>query len=193
MRKLDWQLFKPSFQVFKLEETPMDWILGRFKVILIDVDNTLVKHNSDNLTVSKLRWINVVRKHSIKVALMTNNYNGTHIDLVADEIDADFVVHGRWPTFYKCYNPWIVADTLFCKPIRQTIQHFSIKPSELIVFNDSYIIACAANMEQVGASVLVEPICRKSEKSSTLIRVGRFLEKNFIIPELKKLKNKPGA
>jgi len=193
MKQIDWSLFQPTVRVLAIEETPLDWIWNNFKVILIDVDNTLVKHNSNIINSNKIRWIRALRERNnfdhtaTKIALMTNNYNGTHIEMVADDIDADSVVKGRWPVFYKCWNPWVIADTLFRKPIRQTIEHFGVKPSEIAVFNDSYIIACAANMENVGASILVEPICRQSEKTSTLIQLGRLVEQKIIIPKLQEL------
>jgi len=62
---------KPTFFSERLEDISMDQV-GKYRAILIDVDNTLLKHHEESISEKKRKWISSIKKKKIKIALASN-------------------------------------------------------------------------------------------------------------------------
>lgn len=179
----DWSLFSPTLTLDKLEDLQPLVVAGFCRVILIDIDDTIVPLNTEDVSQPKIKWFDDLHALGINIAVTTNNRDGKHIYRVADRIKADFFVIGCLPPWYKLWNPRMLRNDLFVEPIRRTLEYFQIDPQKMIVCNDSHFVIHTANQLGCRASVLVKPI-NPRRNSSTFIRLGRLAEKHIIEPRL---------
>lgn len=67
-------LFYPDYRFRRVWEITPEWLAARgLTALLLDVDNTLAIHNSPQVDARVLRWLDDLRAHGVRLAVLSNN------------------------------------------------------------------------------------------------------------------------
>lgn len=90
-------LFKPTFALRSvLEITPASLKAHDIKALVLDLDNTLTTHNNPTPAEGVLDWIADMKKHGIKLIIVSNN-NAERVTPFAKTLGLRFVPNGAKP------------------------------------------------------------------------------------------------
>tara|TARA_Y100001968_G_scaffold325948_1_gene368092 strand:- start:627 stop:1136 length:510 start_codon:yes stop_codon:yes gene_type:complete len=105
-------LLVPKWEANKtINNIPIDLLKDKgIKVILLDVDNTLLPRRSTLLSSSILNWLIEAKKH-FKLYLISNNPSKKRIKNVADQVDIGFTFSASKPRRSKVLK---VINTFDC-------------------------------------------------------------------------------
>ncbi len=135
--------------------------------LLLDVDNTLTSHGSQELAQEIADWLNNMKKENIKMAVVSNN---------VDKRVKPFAQKIGLPYMAFCCKPSPFGLIKSCKML-------GVKKDEVALVGDQiFTDILAANFYNIK-SILVQPM--KSDYQPT-IRFKRFLEKFIISAYFKK-------
>jgi HAD superfamily phosphatase (TIGR01668 family) len=91
-------LFKPSFYYEKVVDISIPFLKSNnIKCILLDVDGTIVPHDSEALVAGFEPWFENVLKNDIKMVLVSNNYK-SRVQFIAGKLNLPFVYFSLKPT-----------------------------------------------------------------------------------------------
>lgn len=128
----------------------------KIKVILIDIDNTLVEHGLDKISADIRTWLERVREQNIKLILVSNNYE-ERVSRFACKMNLDFISKANKPLPFK---------------VRNILQGYN-KKEILFVGDQIFTDIVFANLLGIK-SILLDPINEKEPKS---IRLKRIFER----------------
>ncbi len=151
--------FKPSSFVTNIKEINLDKIKEQnIKLIICDLDNTLVPHFTKFPTKLAFDFVKEVKKRNFHFVLISNNVK-KRVSFFSEKLNLETYV----------YN----AKKPFTHKINEVIKKYGVKPSETLIIGDMLITdVLAANF--VGAeSILVQPIM---EADKFLNSILTFLE-----------------
>ena len=90
-------LFKPTFALRSvLEITPVSLKKHGIKALILDVDNTLTTHNDPVPAEGVMEWIANMKKHRIKMLIVSNN-SAERVIPFAKQLKLRFVPNGAKP------------------------------------------------------------------------------------------------
>jgi len=138
--------------------------------LLIDLDDTLVRHNSPIVDEDITSWFRTVRS-DFPCRLMTNNYNGRHIDAVLQTLDipADQIFMGTK-----------LRPRPFLYSLKKAIASLGLPPAEIAVIGDS-IVTDIWPANRLGCfSIYVYPIDSEIERRCPMIRWDRWFEQHIL-------------
>jgi HAD superfamily phosphatase (TIGR01668 family) len=114
--------FCPVMAASRLEDINLDGLLKRGKkVILVDVDNTLVQWRGENFEKPVLAWIEKAKAMGFKVCLVSNTNWVERLERLSGILGVDYV-RGRYKPSRSMY--------------RKALDKFGIKASEAIMIGD---------------------------------------------------------
>ncbi len=141
------------------------------KALILDVDNTLTTHGSQNIEKKISDWLSFIKSQEIKLMIVSNN---THdrIKPFADRLRLDFVAMGCKPLTYGFTR----AQKLF-----------NLKSKEIAVVGDQIYTDIIGGNLKGFFTILVTPF---KLEDTTLFKVKRKLEKTHINRYHKKARKK---
>ncbi len=159
---------KPSAYVTSIQEIDLDSLKEQgIKLIICDLDNTLVPHFTKFPTKKAINFINEVKKKDFKFILISNN-TSKRVSFFSEKLQInDYISNAKKP---------------FPKVIKKTIEKMDVKPQETVIIGDMLITdVLAANFVHTE-SILVQPLI---DPEKTMYRFLLWMEK-FVFKKLTK-------
>lgn len=160
--------FKPSAYVTSVHEIDLDSLKEQgIKLIICDLDNTLVPHFTKFPTMQVKKFVEEVKDRGFEFVLVSNN-TSKRVSFFAEKLGlSKFIANAKKP---------------FPNAIRKTIKEMGVKPQETVIIGDMIITdTLAANFVHTE-SILVQPLM---DPEKTVDRFLTFLEK-FVFKRLSK-------
>lgn len=150
-------IFKPYMSLKKIEDIELSLLNHlKIKVILADIDNTLVEHGLDNVSVGVQKWLDSVKHMDIKIVLISNN-DENRVRNFANRVNLDFIAKANKPLPFKVNN---------------ILKNFD-KEEILFIGDQIFTDVIFANLIGIK-SILLEPINRNEPNN---IKFKRIFEK----------------
>ncbi|KRM96616.1 HAD superfamily hydrolase [Liquorilactobacillus aquaticus DSM 21051] len=158
--------FKPTWMLESIYDlTPGDLRRNGIKVILTDLDNTLIAWNNPNGTSELKRWLEIMRAESIPVIVVSNN-SKRRVAKAAAPLKLPFVSRALKP---------------FSRGIDEAKKKFKLESSELVLVGDQLVTDIAAANSAGIKSILVKPIIETDAWNTKINRFfERIIKKNLI-------------
>ena len=135
------------------------------RLILTDLDNTLVSYKDDEVNEKLLNWLAQRKKEGFEIMIISNNSSETRVKEFAAKLDIQYLSRAMKPL--KCG---------FKKVLKKATRTYS--PSEIVAIGDQLMTDVFAANRMNYTSILVKAIDRKTEKWTT--RFNRILEKHVL-------------
>lgn len=150
--------FKPTWMVESIYHiTPEQLKKEGIKVILADLDNTLIAWNNPEATVETLEWIQLMNENNIRVMILSNNTR-KRVGKVATILNLEFIHFAMKP---------------FQRGFKKAYRKSQVEKEELLMVGDQ-ILTDIKGANQAGIrSVLVRPIL---DSDAWNTKVNRFIE-----------------
>ena len=141
------------------------------RLILTDLDNTLVSYKDSEVTPKLLNWVNSLKEQGFEIMIVSNNSSETRVKEFAHKLDIKYVA--------KAHKP---LKSGFKKILKQSKNKYS--SNEIVAIGDQLMTDVFAANRMNYTSILVKAIDCKTEKWTT--KINRKLERHV----LKRLKRK---
>ena len=153
-------LVKPDYNLESIYDIDLDELkkLG-IKIILSDLDSTVMPSKSGKFPDEVMEWINKVRQ-DFDFAVISNNKKKDYIEKVASQCDFDVIGKANKPS---------------CKVMREYLVSKNYKPEEAVMVGDRPLTDIVAGKLLGCKTILVDSITRDTEKP--IVRFVRFLER----------------
>ncbi|MFC6465449.1 YqeG family HAD IIIA-type phosphatase [Marinilactibacillus sp. GCM10026970] len=165
--------FKPTWMVNSIYQiTPEQLKKKNIKVVLTDLDNTLIAWNNPEATEETLEWIELMKKSGIHVVIISNNKR-KRVSKVATLLELDFIPNAMKP---------------LQKGFKQAQAQFDMTKDEILMVGDQITTDIKGANHAGIRSVLVKPIL---DSDAWNTRFNRFVElkiMNYLIkkdPDMK--------
>lgn len=155
-------LFTPNLMLNNVTDIDLDLLKSKgIKGIILDVDNTLTLHDSQEVQQIVLDWLAKMKENSIKLIIVSNNYED-RIKPFANKIGLDYISFGCKP---------------LTKGLTQALKKMNLKKSEVAMVGDQiYTDILGGNLKGLF-TILVVPF---QLENTTLFKIKRRLEKLHI-------------
>ena len=153
-------MFKPNLELTKLTDLTFDQLnKAGIKLILIDIDNTLVTWHSSQVLPENIEWINQGKKLGYNFCLISNNYFSSRLKSISDQTGIP-------------YARGIIKP--FKMMFKQALKMYNSQPSEAVMIGDQlFTDVLGANRSGI-MSVWVQPLSQKEFFST---KISRFFER----------------
>lgn len=141
------------------------------RLILTDLDNTLVSYKDGNVDEDLMNWINSRKKEGFEIMIVSNNSNVQRVQDFGEKLNISYVARAKKP-----------LKGGFKKILKKASRKYM--PNEIVAIGDQLMTDVFAANRMNYTSILVKAIDRKTETWTT--RINRALEGHV----LKRLKNK---
>ena len=131
------------------------------RLILTDLDNTLVSYKDDEVNDNLLNWLEDRKKEGFEIIIISNNSSETRVKEFASKLGIQYLSRAMKPL--KCG---------FKKVLKKASKKYS--PNEVVAIGDQLMTDVFAANRMNYTSILVKAIDRKTEKWTT--RCNRILE-----------------
>lgn len=149
------KLFKPQSRYSNISDINPDQFIN-YKIILIDVDNTLVEPETTITTTKIIQWVKNVNQKNICLLISNSPTIKNRANKLVQLFNCKILLD-----FQKKPNP---------KIIQKICQNYNIKPKEIAIIGDRILVdILLANLGQAH-SIYVNPICQKENTWIKLIR-----------------------
>lgn len=151
---------KPSAYLSSLNEIDLDSLKEQgIKLIICDLDNTLVPHFTKFPTKYAINFVNEVKKREFEFVLISNNTK-KRVSFFSEKLGLNKYIASAKKPF-----PWA---------IKKTINDLELKPQETVIIGDMLITdTLAANFVHTE-SILIQPLI---DPERTVDRILSFFEK----------------
>ena len=159
---------KPSAYVPSVHEIDLDSLKEQgIKLIICDLDNTLVPHFTKFPTLQVRKFVEEVKSRGFEFVLVSNN-TSKRVSFFAEKLGLErYIANAKKP---------------FPKAIKKTVEEVGVKPQETVIIGDMIITdTLAANFVHTE-SILVQPLM---DPEKTVDRLLSFMEK-FVFKRLSK-------
>ncbi len=155
-------LFTPNLMLNNVTDIDLDFLESKgIKGIILDVDNTLTMHNSQEVHKIVLEWLQKMKDNSIKLIIVSNNYE-ERIKPFADKIGLDYISFGCKP---------------LTKGMTQAVKKMGLKKEQVAIVGDQiYTDILGGNLKGLY-TILVVPF---ELENTTFFKIKRRLEKLHI-------------
>lgn len=140
------------------------------RLILTDLDNTLVSYKDNEVTPKLLDWLNSLKEKGFEIMIVSNNSSEIRVKEFARKLDILYVA--------KAHKP---LKGGFKKSLKKATRKY--ESNEIVAIGDQLMTDVFAANRMNYTSVLVKAIDRKTEKWTT--KVNRKLER-YVLKRLKK-------
>ena len=153
-------LVKPDYNLESIYDIDLNELkkLG-IKIILSDLDSTVMPSKSGTFPDEVMEWINKVRK-DFDFAVISNNKKKDYIEKVASQCDFDVVGRANKPS---------------CKVMREYLISKNYKPEDAVMVGDRPLTDIVAGKLLGCRTILVDSITKDTEKP--IVRFVRFMER----------------
>ena len=152
-------IFTPNLYLHRITYlTPERLQKYHIRGIILDVDNTLTHHGSQEVTQEVLDWLSLMKQHKLKLTIASNNYD-KRVKPFAQRLGLDYIA-------MSC-KPMTFAFTKACKK-------FNLPKNEVALVGDQiYTDILGGNLKGLF-TVLVEPF---EVESGRFFQIKRKLER----------------
>ena len=156
---------KPDYNFESIFDIDLDELkrLG-IKVILSDLDSTVMPSKSGTFPQEVKNWMNKV-KNDFNFAIISNNKSEEYIEKVRQQCEFDVIGYANKPS---------------SKVMKNYLDKIGFKPSEVVMIGDRPLTDILAGKLLGCKTILVDSITKSTEKP--IVRFVRWLERLFIFP-----------
>ena len=116
-------LFRPKEKIDRFTDLNIEAYKDRYKLILLDIDNTIAIPDSGSCSKEARRFIKKLKDNGFKVVILSNN-NEDRVKYFIDDQDIDYI--------YYALKPLPFSYLKACK-------RYDVKPDETIVLGDQLL------------------------------------------------------
>lgn len=150
--------FKPTWMVNSLYSiTPEQLRALNIRVVLTDLDNTLIAWNDPKASAESIQWIDKMEKAGIPVVILSNN-SDERIRVVAEILNIEYISRSMKPSR---------------RAFRQAEEMLNVSADEIVMIGDQLITDVFGANRHGVRSILVKPLL-SSDAWQT--KFNRFLE-----------------
>ena len=151
---------KPDYNLESIYDIDLEELkkLG-IKIILSDLDSTVMPSKSGTFPDEVIKWINKVRQ-DFDFAVISNNKKKDYIGKVSSQCDFDVIGNANKPS---------------CKVMREYLLSKNYKPEDAVMVGDRPLTDIVAGKLLGCKTILVDSITKNTEKP--VVRFVRFLER----------------
>jgi hypothetical protein len=131
------------------------------KLLLIDLDNTLLKYKNKEIEEDLKNLINTL-KENFKIIIFSNGRT-TKVKKVADTLEVEYIS--------KAMKPLLIN-------FKKVLTKYKVSPSEVAIIGDQMLTDVKGGNRIGITTILVEPL---EEKESVFTKINRAREKKFIL------------
>ena len=144
------------------------------RLILTDLDNTLVSYKDDNVNEQLMNFIETLKAQGFEIMIISNNSSEKRVKEFAQKLNIEYLSKAMKP-----------LKGGFKKILKKASRKYS--PNEVVAIGDQLMTDVFAANRMNYTSILVKAIDRKTEKWTT--RFNRMLEKHVLKRIMKKHHN----
>jgi hypothetical protein len=149
--------------------------LGK-KLVLLDVDNTLMPWHGEAIPESSKRWIADIKNEGMIACILSNTHRVDRLERIAGALGVDFI-RGRFKPNPKMY--------------RQALERYAARPEQAVMIGDQlFTDVWGANRAGIEA-VWVQPLASREFAGTKISRLGERLFRNALYGALKPREEKP--
>lgn len=153
------RLFKPDYYVRNFEKINLDRLKKRgIKLLLCDIDNTLVAYNDPDSNAKVKRFLRDVEAHGIQVVLCSNAAPA-RAKRFARDLDVEKV-------YYLSFKP-------LARNMKKAMRHFHVSPRQTALLGDQLLTDMLGGHLAGVYTILTAPIIEKDKLDT---RINRFFE-----------------
>ena len=153
-------LVKPDYNLESIYDINLEELKNMgIKIILSDLDSTVMPSKSGKFPDEVMEWINKVRQ-DFDFAVISNNKKEDYINTVASQCDFDVVGKANKPS---------------CKVMKEYLFSKNYKPEDAVMVGDRPLTDIVAGKLLGCKTILVDSITKDTEKP--IVRFVRFLER----------------
>lgn len=152
-----------------LDIQPMELVNRNKKLILVDVDNTLVGWRSDDIPIESIQWVNSCKEAGLHLCILSNTRNPSRLERLAKELGIDFV-RGKFKP-----NPAVY---------REALNRFGVSAEDAIMIGDQlFTDILGANRAGIEA-IWVRPMTGRDFVGTKISRLGERLARRYLYRSL---------
>lgn len=153
--------FKPTWTLKSIYDLTPDQLRKHdIKLVLTDLDNTLIAWNNPDGTPELKRWLAEMKQAEIPVVVVSNN-NEKRVQKAVDKFGLPFISRAMKP---------------LKRGVKIAIKQYNIDPSNIVLVGDQMMTDVLAANRSGIKSILVKPIL---ESDAWNTRFNRFLERKI--------------
>jgi uncharacterized protein len=158
--------FCPSHAVHKLQDVDPEGLSNRgIKLILIDVDNTLVQWRTEDFAQETLDWVAKAKSHGIQICILSNTRNPARLERLSKVLDIP-ALRGKFKP-----NPAMYLEAL---------RKFNVKENQAVMIGDQiFTDIFGANRAGIEA-IWLQPISPHDFVGTKVSRFGERVLKNYL-------------
>lgn len=150
-----------------LDVDPEELAASGKKLVLLDVDNTLLPWRSEAIPAATEEWVRSAKRHKLALCILSNTRHPARLERIAKRLDVPFL-RGRFKP-----NPGMY---------RQALAQFGVAPEEAVMIGDQiFTDVWGANRSGVEA-IWVRPLTARDFIGTKVSRLGE----RFIRPHLER-------
>lgn len=150
--------FKPTWMIESIYDlTPAEIRRNKIKLVLTDLDNTLIAWNNPNGTAELKEWLQRMQKAEIPVVVVSNN-NEKRVKKAVEQLGLPFISRAMKP---------------FKHGIKIAQKRYNVSPDEMVLVGDQLMTDVLAANRSHMRSILVRPIV---ESDAWNTKINRFME-----------------
>ncbi len=155
-------VFKPYMKLKRIEDVKLGLLKHlKIKLILVDIDNTLVEHGLEDISIEVEHWLNNIKRQGIRLILVSNN-SEERVRKFANNVSLTYVSKANKPFPFK---------------VVKKLKGYN-KSKILLIGDQVFTDIVFANLLGIR-SILLEPINENEPKNIKLKRIlERPLRKN---------------
>jgi HAD superfamily phosphatase (TIGR01668 family) len=158
--------FCPAHAVHSLQDVDPAALSNRgIKLIMIDVDNTLVKWRTEDFAQETLDWIAVAKSHGIQIVILSNTRNPARLMRLAEILDIP-ALRGKFKPSTAMY--------------KEALEKFGAKESQAVMIGDQiFTDILGANRAGIEA-IWLQPISDRDFVGTKVSRFGERLLRGYL-------------
>ncbi len=169
--------FCPAHAVHRLQDVDPEALSKRgIKLILIDVDNTLVKWRTEDFAQETLDWIAKAKSHDINICILSNTRNPARLERLAKVLDI--------PALRGKFKP---SRSMYLEALRK----FDVKENQAVMIGDQ-IFTDVFGANRVGIEAIwLQPISPNDFVGTKVSRFGERLVRGYFYRALHEPPDEP--
>lgn len=153
--------FKPTWMLRSIYDlTPCEAQKNNIKVVLTDLDNTLIAWNDPQGTPQLRQWLIQMQNAKISVIVITNN-SEKRAQYALNQLKLPFIARALKP---------------FDHGIKQAMKRYGVSPNEVVMVGDQMMTDILAANNAHVRSILVKPLV---DSDALGTKINRFFEKQI--------------
>lgn len=149
------KVFCPNEMTGSLLDIDLDSLAARgIKALIIDLDNTLMGWDAEQMTTQMSDWVQAVKNKGFKICIASNGLS-SRVKRVAEELDVQAVPKAIKPRK---------------RPFRLALRMLDARPDEVAVIGDQVFTDILGGNRMNCYTILINPISRKELRTTRLMR-----------------------